>query len=212
MADAGGARDVAAAAQARLLADPLFQFSFSAKPVRPEPPVWLTALLKMIGEMLKTISPAVRIGFWLVLAVLASILLFIVSRYWGGPARRSAKPTPLTLHAIGAAAAADQATARLAEADRLAALGLYADAAHLLLLRSVADVEAGRPGAVRLSSTSRDIAALPNLPTQPRAAFKTIALVVERALFGGRAVDAVAWAACRDAYGVLVRPEAWLSA
>ena len=207
---AGG--DAVAAAQARLLADPSFQFAFSAPPRPPTPPRWLTALLKAIGDVLKAISPEVRIGVWVVLAAVAVLLVVMLVRHWGRLGSQQTKTAPLSLRAIGAAKAAAQAAARLAEADRLAALGLYAEAAHALLLRGVADVEAGRPGAVRPSFTSRDIAALPDLPPQPRAAFKAIAVVVERALFGGREVDAAAWGACREAYGALVRPDAWLAA
>ena len=49
----------------------------------------------------------------------------------------------------------------------------------MLLLRSVADVESSRLGRVRPSFTSRDIAALPELGPEPRAAFSLIAGVVE---------------------------------
>ena len=215
MADARGAGgDAIAGAQARLLNDPSFQFAFAPPPSPPRPPHWLLALFRALRHILKAVSPELRIGFWVVVALAVGAILFVAARRWRGSARRKAKDAPLNLHALGAAAsqAAAQAAVRLAEADRLAALELYAQAAHVLLLRGVADVEAGRPGAVRPSSTSRDIAALPDLPPQPRAAFKTIAAVVERALFGGRPVDAAAWLVCRDAYGALIRPEAWLAA
>ena len=202
-----------AAAQARLLADPAFQFAFDTVPRPPPPPGWLKAILKAIGEVFKVISPEVRIGFWVLLALGAALLIFVLVRQRGGDSARVTKTTPLNLHALGESAArAAQAAARLEEADRLAAEGRYADATHLLLLRGVEDVDAGRPGAVRPSLTSRDIAALPDLPPAPRAAFKAIAAVVERGLFGGRAVDAAAWRACREAYGALVRPDAWLPA
>ena len=215
MADARGAGgDAIAAAQARLLTDPSFQFAFAPAPSPPRPPLWLTAFIRLLVHILTTLSPEVRVAFWVIIALAVGAILFVAARRWRGSARRKAKDAPLNLHALGAAAsqAAAQAAARLAEADRLAALEFYAQAAHVLLLRGVADVEAGRPGAVRASSTSRDIAALPDLPPQPRAAFKTIAAVVERALFGGRPVDAAAWRTCRDAYGALVKPEAWLPA
>ena len=137
-----------------------------------------------------------------------------MARPLAAPAPRRHRPTPPTLSGLGASAsdAAAKAAVRLAEADRLAAEGLYAEAAHMLLLRSVADVESGRPGRIRPSFTSRDIAALPELGPEPRAAFSLIAGVVERALFGGRPLDAEAWRTCRSAYDVLARPEAWATA
>lgn len=214
MVGAGGTgSDPVAAAQAQLSADPTFQFAFTLPPPASSIPGWLKAALKLIGEMLKAISPGVRIGFWVLLAIGAGFLLYVLVRHWGGPSSRRPRVEPLNLHAVGAEAvhAAARAAARLAEADTLAAEERFADAAHMLLLRGVEDVQAGRPGVVRPSSTSRDIAALPDLPPEPRAAFGDIAGVVERALFGGRPVDAEAWRACRRAYGALVRPEAWLA-
>jgi hypothetical protein len=65
----------------------------------------------------------------------------------------------------------DAAVARvlLADADALAAKGRYAEAAHLLLRRSVQDIEGSRPRLVRPALTSRDIAAHPGLPDAARS-------------------------------------------
>ena len=208
-----GGADAIAAAQARLLADRGFQVTFDALPPPPPTPDWLKRLLQAIGEALKAISPGVRIGLWVLLAAAVAVLVYVLVRHGRWRIARARAAAPLTLHALGASdPRAAQAAARLEEADRLAAEGLYAEAAHTLLLRSVEDVDAGRPGLVRPSLTSRDIAELPDLPVEPRAAFRSIASVVERALFGGRTVDAAGWAACRRAYSALVRPEAWLPA
>ncbi len=203
--------DPIAAAHARLFADPSFQFVWSGAPRPTPPPTWLIALLKQIGRLLQAIAPEVRIGFWVVLGAGAVLLAISLVRHFVAPTPRQARLTPLNLSGLGASPsdAAAKAAVRLAEADRLAAEGRYAEAAHLLLLRSVADVESGRPGRIRPSFTSRDIAALPDLGAEPRAAFSLIAGVVERALFGGRLLDAEAWRTCRTAYGALTRPEAW---
>jgi hypothetical protein len=199
-----------AAAYGRLRADPSFQFGFSAPPPTPRPPNWLIRALKAIGEMLHAASPVIRIAVWALLAAGVLLLVVVVWRQASGRARTAAA-APLNLHALGEAAnkAAARAAARLAEADRLAGQGRYGEAIHMLLLTGVDEVERGRPGRIRPSFTSRDIAALPELPAEPRAAFARIASVVERALFGGREVDATAWRDCREAYGALVRPEAW---
>ena len=208
-----GGADAIAAAQGRLLADRGFQVTFDALPRPPAPPDWLKRLLQAVGEALKVISPGVRIGLWVLLAAAGAFLLYVLVRYGRWRVTRARAAAPLNLHALGASdQRAARAAARLADADRLAAEGLYAEAAHTLLLRSVEDVDAGRPGLVRPSLTSRDIAELTGLPAEPRAAFRSIAAVVERALFGGRAVDAAGWDACRRAYSALVRPEAWLPA
>ena len=206
--------DPIAAAHARLIADPSFQFAWSARPRPAPPPSWLIALMMRIGRLLEFIAPGVRIGFWIVLGLGGALLVFALVRHFVAPGARPARSSPLNLHGLGASAsdAAARAAARLADADRLAADGLYAQAAHMLLLRSVADVESARPGRVRPSFTSRDIAALPDLGAEPRAAFSLIAGVVERALFGGLPLDASAWETCRTAYGALTRPEAWTSA
>ncbi len=203
--------DPVAAAHARLVADPSFQFAWSAPPKPRPPPNWLVALLKGIGHLLQAIAPEVRIGFWIVLGVGALLVVVSLARHFVVPASRRDRAAPLNLSGLGASAsdAAAKAAVRLAEADRLAAEGLYAEAAHLLLLRSVADVESGRPGRIRPSFTSRDIAALPDLGPEPRAAFSVIAGQVERALFGGRPLDEEAWRTCRTAYDALTRPQAW---
>ncbi len=216
MAGSGGATsgDAIAVAHARLLADRSFQFAWSGAPKPAPPPSWLVAVIRVIGHALRVAAPMVRIGLWVVLALGAvAVVVAVVRQFLITPGPVKATPL-LTLHGLGASAsdAAARAAARLAEADRLAADGLYAEAAHMLLLRGVADVENGRPGRIRPSFTSRDIAALPDLPPEPRSAFALIAQVVERALFGARPIDAEAWRACREAYGALVRPEAWTNA
>ena len=161
------------------------------------------------------LAPFVKAGVWILLAFgAAAVLLALARQLISKPGRRGRSAT-LSLQGLGASAAdaargaAKDAAVRLADADRLAEQGLYAEAAHLLLLRGVSEVESGRPGRIRPSFTSRDIAALPELPPEPRAAFAHIAEVVERAVFGARPIDAQAWRTCREAYGALVRPEAW---
>jgi hypothetical protein len=213
MASGQAGVDAFAAAHARLLADPSYQFRWSAPPPAPRlPPSWLVHLLDAIGRAVEAAGPVIKWGLWGLLGLGALFTLYVVARQLVGPAQaRSRAAGTLNLQTLGASEAARRAEVRLAEADALAAEGRYADAAHLLLLRGVADVEHGRPGRIGPSFTSRDIAALPDLPPEPRAAFHLIAQVVERALFGVGSVDAHAWAGCRDAYGALVRPDVWVT-
>ena len=78
----------------------------------------------------------------------------------------------------------------LGEADALAAQGRYSEAAHLLLYRSIEEIDQRRPDTVRKALTSRDIAGLPALPARPAEAFGDIVRAVERSLFGGRTLGA----------------------
>jgi hypothetical protein len=97
----------------------------------------------------------------------------------------------------------------LGDADALAADGRYSEAAHLLLHRSIAEIDRRRPASVRKALTSRDIAALPAIPSSPADAFRAIVAAVERSLFGGRALDAADWQDCRAAYERFAFAEVW---
>ncbi len=199
------AGDPLARAHAHMLADPSLQFAFVAfKP--PEPPGWL----KWLGEVLTSIAPAMQWVFWLGLAVAVLTVMVFIGREMGAlrwAVGKKARPVVQTMPAWRPESA--KARALLEDADRLAAQGLYAEAAHLLLHRSIDEVEGHRPRAVRPALTARDIARLDSLPAAARAPFQLIAEVVERSFFGGRPVDAAAFAECRRAYESFALPEAW---
>src|SRR6185369_17130871 len=95
---------------------------------------------------------------------------------------------------------AKEARELLSEADALAAQGLYSEAAHLLLFRSIEDIDDKRPDLLRPALTSRDICALEEIPGPPRSAFARIAAMVERSLFAGRPLVSSDWGDCRAAY------------
>ena len=103
----------------------------------------------------------------------------------------------------------DAAPARawLREADALAAQGRFAEAIHHLLLRSIEDIARRRTRLVRPALTSR--AGSPAIPPAARSIFGDIAAVVERSLFGGRAVAADDWAQARERYAGFALAEAW---
>ncbi len=184
-----------------------FQFDRSMF-VEPKIPGWLVWL----GQALKQAAPYLKYVFWVGLAVLALLILYAIAR----EILRLRKPTPrpdgprLTADPPWRPDAA-QARDLLTAADRLAGEGQFLEAAHLLLLRSVEDIQKHRPKALRVSLTAREIAALPALPEAARPAFASIARVVERGLFGGRAVDGDDFAACRAAYEAFALPEGWLA-
>ena len=192
----GGAPEGVAAAHQQMLADRSLQFDFPALKT-PEPPGWA----RWIGEVLEGVAPLLGYLFWIGVAVAAGLILFMIGREIvsraGGPARAGPRQT---LPTFSLRPTAEQARVLLADADALAERGLFAEAAHLLLLRGVQDIRDQRPGLVQPSLTSRDITALAELPDQARGAFGAIAGVVERSFFGGRPVSDDDWRACRGAF------------
>lgn len=223
---AAEATDRLTAAHQALLSDASVQFSLLPAPPPPPPPAWLKALFHWLGDVLAPVgrffgwlgsflpdAPYARIILWSVLAAAAIALAWIVYerlRYgiWRLPRRR--RP----VLAEGAADddwQPDAAPARawLEEADLLAKDGRYAEAVHHLLIRSVEDIQRRRPQALRPAFTSRNIAENTAIPAAPRRLFADIAAVVERSLFGGRAVDAQDWSACRSRYADFAQPRAW---
>jgi hypothetical protein len=188
------------AAHRSILADTSVQHSLSATPPikPPELPEWLKWLGE-IAKLLDAFGPIAKIIFWLFLAfIVLSILFFIVRElgYTEWPWRKRAVAEE------GEKWAPDEAPARalLAEADALAAAGHYAAAAHLLLLRSVEDIDRARPGILKPSSTAREISRSDRLPERARTTFGLIARHVEASLFGGRTLSADIWQQCRESY------------
>ena len=200
--------DVVARAHARLLADASLQFHFT-RHVVPPPPSWLAPLIKA----LQSLGPVVRILVWaLVAGVVIGLVVLIVRaalRY-----RRRYQPYRIGGPSLGADPASlrptgPQAQALLEEADRLAAQERFEEAAHVLLFRTIADVETRRPRAIRPALTSRDIAGLDQIPARARAALALIVERVEHGFFGGRPVGAAEFAACRGAYLTFADPQSW---
>jgi hypothetical protein len=194
-------------AHARLLADSSIQFEM--KPF--EPPVvpdWLRWLLQLIEGG----GPVFKAMFWIAVAAAVLFLLYWLARWIEGGGLAFLKRRPKA--AEGEAEAGwrpEEAPARalLGEADALAAQGRYDEAAHLLLHRSIDDIDLRRPQLVRPALTSRDLAAVPTLPPGPRSAFSAIVMMVERSLFGGRALAEPDWRQCRAAYEAFAFAPEW---
>ncbi len=191
-----------AQAHDRLLKDDSFQFDrIGFDP--PSPPGWL----RWLGDFLQAIGPALKWVFWIGLALIAGLILYAIVReilrLRAPPAKPTVPPSIADEWRPNAQAARDL----LAEADALAGRGMYAEAAHLLLLRSVQDIEKRQPRAVRVSLTTREIASLKAMPDAARPAFVLIGAMVERSLFGGDAVGASDFADCRRAYEAFALPQ-----
>ena len=201
------------AAQAQLMRDRTLQFDFSKAEPPPNVhlPHWLEALLRAIGAFLRVIAPAFGWIFVGGVALGLGLVLFFIgreivrTRFPGlGRRRRPARVAPLDWRPDAGAA-----RALLEEADRLAAAGEYEKAVHLILYRSIEEIEGRRPKLVKPALTSREIGALEGVPAAARAVFGHIAQVVERSFFGGRSVDAAGFAECRKAYEDFAFPGAW---
>jgi hypothetical protein len=210
MASSGGGapahHDLAWAHQ-QLLHDHTLQLSF-ARATPPKPPHWLEALLRWITHALHWAAPALKVIFWGGLAVMALVILYAVVRELTGQ-KRDARIRPASFAEGGWRPTAEQARVLLEDADRMAAEGRFAEAAHLLLFRSIDDIRRARPDLVRPALTSRDIAALEALPEAARPAFARIAEIVERSFFGGRPVAASEFDACRRDYEAFALAGAW---
>lgn len=96
------------------------------------------------------------------------------------------------------------AAARL-EADDLARAGRYAEAMHMLLLRSLAELRDKLKVTFADSLTSREILRRAPLGEFGRSAFAEIVRAVERVVFGEARADEAAYQACRESYEALRR-------
>ena len=97
--------------------------------------------------------------------------------------------------------------ALLGDIDKLAAEGSYDEAVHLLLVRSVADINAFRPDLVRRHYSARDIRSHPLLPEAARPAFTEIVRCVEKSYFAGIPATRTDFETCRAAYTAFVTAE-----
>jgi hypothetical protein len=189
------AQDAVATAHERLLAETGLQFDFPLiEP--PETPWWL----RWIGELLEFLSPVFQVLFWAGVAFLVGVIVYFFVREairarW--PEKKKASDPARAVHWQPKL---KRARAVLADADRLAAEGRFAEAVHLLLFRSIDDIEEWQPHLLKPDLTSRDIGALEVLPPEARRIFARIAEAVETSFFGGADVDAQIFAECRSAY------------
>jgi hypothetical protein len=197
-------------AHQKMLATKDLQFEFSQAPVPPPPPDWLINALKAIGKAFEAAAPFLQWIFWGGLALVALLIAWFLARdIVRIRLEKSGRPLDLSKGPEAWRPSPERAKALLSDADALADQGRYAEAVHLILVRSVDDFAAHRPGSVKPALTSRDLAQLETMPTEARTAFAHIAQVVERSLFGGQDVDQDRFAACRHAYHDFALAERW---
>lgn len=194
-----------AKAHAKLIGDSTTQFELPQfkLPEIPEGFKWL-------AKFFEWLSPAFPYIFWSAVAFVVALIAWVIFREAKGMNFRwpwRAKPES---EADGAWAP-DQEAARalLSEAEALAADGRFAEAARLLLRRSVEDIAQRRPEFLKPSLTARDISVADAIPGGARKAFAAIARVVEVSAFGSASVSAEAWTQCRAAYGEFALAGSW---
>ena len=188
-------------AHAALLKQADIQFGFH-KVVQPPPPAWLKAFLHWLSGLVQWAAPAFKFIFWGGVAVGAGLILYFL--VWELAAMRLGWRKPRRVRAVELQSdwkpTAARARTLLEDADRLAAEGRFEEAVHLILFRSIEDIDARWPNTVRPALTSRDIADHPRLSDRARQTFMGIAHVVERSFFGGADVGAGDFKVCREAY------------
>jgi hypothetical protein len=202
---AAGASDPIAAAHAALLRNTGLQFEFEAAPPPPRMPEWLRAFLEFLGLL----QPVFEFLFWAGVAAILLLIVYFAAREWlryrGRKVAETGSDTPLP----DWRPTAERARALLSDADQLAAEGRFAEAVHLLLFRSLDDLETLRPHLLKPAFTSRDIVMLRALPAAAARALGRLVAAVEWSFFGGRPVGVTDFAECRRAYEEFAFSDNW---
>ena len=174
------------------------------------PPGWLTDFFQALGPIFKILF---YIGAGLIVAfiayhILATLFDFRLSDFLGDKNKNGKDSSgDDVLHNLKP----DEAAARtlLEQADALAREGKFAEAVHLLLFRSIEDIQTRREQRLSTALTAREIGQLDDLPAKPRAALGPIIQIVERSFFGGQPVDEPGWKTARKSYEDFAFGEAW---
>ncbi|NBC20211.1 MAG: hypothetical protein GVY06_04045 [Alphaproteobacteria bacterium] len=181
-------------------------------PTPRERPGWQRWIADMLGWLFSIVGPVFRVIFYiLVSAIAVTIAGFILSQVFnlrvGRERRDKARVTESRVEDLRPDAG--RARTLLEEADALAREGRFADAVHLLLFRSIEDIQERQEGGLPRSLTAREIGALGALPETARRALAPIIGVVERSFFGGREVDRQGWETARASYETFAFGESW---
>lgn len=177
------------------------------QPPKP-PPRWLVSF----REFLNNLGPVFQVIFWVcIAAVVLGILYFLFGEAIRVRLGQSGKGKVDEGDDVLTDLRPDAASARslLEAADALAREGKYAEAVHLLLFRSIEDIQQRLEGGVPRSLTAREIGSLGRLPDRARNALGPIIRIVESSFFGGRDVDAAGWKTARASYETFAFGESW---
>ncbi len=165
---------------------------------------WLASVFRFFGPIIGYILIVV-----LVLAALAALYFIFGESLTLRGKQKEEKVKPVISQMPDLRPEEETARALLEDADALAAAGRFAEAVHLLLFRSINDIQEKQQGSVPRSMTAREIGRLETLPSRVRSALSPIIQIVERSFFGGREVDEGGWQSARKSYESFAFGEAW---
>ncbi len=177
------------------------------KPPNP-PPRWLQAIF----EFLSNLGPILQVVFWIAVGlVVAGVLYFLFGEAIRVRFGRDGKGKVDNPDDVLPDLRPDtkEALSLLEEADALARAGKFAEAVHLLLFRSINDIQQRLEGGVPRSLTAREIGSLRHLPERAKRGLGPIIQIVEHSFFGGREVDAEGWKTARESYEHFAFGEGW---
>lgn len=168
-----------------------------------EMPAWLGAIGRFIADVIVFIAPLLK---WILIIGVVALVVWLLWFLFGDILRtrfgreKAARDDVVRSHAEDLRPDAQTARTLLEEADELARQGRFAEAVHLLLFRSIEDIQTRRKRVVPRSMTAREIGTLSDLPDRARQALSPIIAIVERSFFGGRDVDSAGWRDARASY------------
>lgn len=145
----------------------------------------------------------------IVIAILGGLYLVFGERFTLRGGQKAKQVDPDLSIVPNLKPAEDHARALLEDADALAAAGRFAEAVHLLLFRSIDEIQNKRSGVIGRSLTSREIGALGILPDPVRETLSPIIQIVERSFFGGQEVGEAGWKEARTSYETFAFGAAW---
>lgn len=175
-------------------------FDFDPSPA----PKWLQNIASFLGVIFRLLF-YVGIGI-VILGVLYFIITQATDLQFGRPKDKKGNPDDIYVDVRP-----DKALARslLEEADALARQGRFSEAVHLLLFRSIEDIQSKLGNSLAPSMTSREIGMMERLPAQAKAALSPIIKIVERSFFGAQDVDEIGWKDARASYEDFAFGDAW---
>lgn len=198
-------------AHAQVLRDKTVQFAHIDQVAEKEPvPDWMQAISDWIAWLLEFLSPVIAVMFWIGLACLVLLLIyFILTEVLQIEVFKARAKATSNVVEPEWRPSSQVARDLLAAADALAAEGRFNDAVHLILLRSIEDIERFRPTTIRPALTARDIGAMQALPAAAKPIFARISAAVEKAIFAGLTIEPSEFVSCREAYMRFALPDEW---